>query len=108
MNNKIDNLFNSIKESKEYKTYIEIANILEKDPQINQLIKEIKQLQKQSVNLEYQGDITYKQVDKTIEEKVKLLNQKPQYQEYLKRIDKLNNILSESSNNIEKYINSKI
>lgn len=106
--NKIDNLFNSIKESKEYKSYLEIGNVLEKDEEIKTLVSEIKQLQMKSVELEYKKDSAYKEIDKEIEEKVKQLNQKPHYQEYLKRINKFNDILSESSKNIEEYINSKI
>lgn len=106
--NKIDNLFNAIKESKEYQAYLEIGDVLNKDEEIKSLVKEIKELQKESVNLEYKGDDSYKEIDKTIEEKVKLLNNKPHYQEYLKRMNNFNDILSESSNNIESYINSKI
>lgn len=106
--NKIDNLFNAIKESKEYQAYLEIGDVLNKDEEIKSLVKEIKELQKESVNLEYKGDDSYKEIDKIIEEKVKLLNNKPHYQEYLKRMNNFNDILSESSNNIESYINSKI
>ena len=106
--NKIDNLFNAIKESKEYQAYLEIGDVLNKDEEIKSLVKEIKELQKESVNLEYKGDASYKEIDKIIEEKVKLLNNKPHYQEYLKRMNNFNDILSESSNNIESYINSKI
>lgn len=106
--NKIDNLFNAIKESKEYKAYLEIGNVLEQDEEIKSLIAEIKKLQKKSVNLEYKGDESYKEIDKDIEAKVKLLNSNPHYQEYLKRMNNFNDVLSESSNNIESYINSKI
>lgn len=106
--NKLDNLFNTIKESDEYKAYLEIGEVIEKDTEIKDLVNEIKELQKKSVNLEYIGDDSYKDVDKLIDEKVNLLNSKPHYQEYLNRMNKFNDILSESSNNIEKYINSKI
>lgn len=108
INEKIDNLFRSIEESDEYKRYLEIGNLLESDEEINVLIKEIKTLQQRSVKLEYNNDISYKEVDKEIENKVNKLNSIPIYQEYLKRMNTFNNILSESSNNIEKYINSKI
>lgn len=105
---KLDSLFNAIKESKEYKAYLEIGAVLDKDEEIKELVNEIKELQKKSVNLEYNKDDSYKEVDKIIEEKVKLLNSKPHYQEYLNRMNKFNDILSESSSNIEKYINSKV
>ena len=47
-------------------------------------------------------------VDKEIEEKVNLLNSKPIYKEYLRRMNTFNDILAESSHNIEEYVNSKI
>lgn len=108
INNRIDDLFNSIKDSKEYKDYLNIGEVLKQDKKINKLVEEIKSLQKKSVNLEYKGDESYKQVDLEIDEKVKLLNNKPIYKEYLRRMNNLNNILSESSYNISKYINDKI
>lgn len=106
--NKINELFQTIESSSEYKSYLEIGRVLESDNEINKLISEIKELQMESVNLEYNNDDSYKEVDKQIEEKVKLLNSKPMYQEYLQKMNEFNDILSMSSNNIEKYINSKI
>ena len=108
IDNKINELFQVIENSNEYRAYLEIGAILERDKEINTLIDDIKSLQKKSVNLEYNNDVSYKEVDKEIEEKVKLLNSKPIYQEYLNRMGEFNDILSMSSNNIEKYINSKI
>lgn len=108
INNRIDDLFNSIKDSKEYKDYLNIGEVLKKDKEINELVEEIKALQKKSVNLEYNGDEAYKQVDLEIDEKVKILNDKPIYKEYLRRMNNFNDILSESSYNISKYINDKI
>lgn len=105
---KIDELFQAINESAEYKAYQNIGNVLEKDKEINALVSEIKELQQKSVRLEEEGNEEYKEVDKIIEEKVSLLNSKPVYQEYLKRMNELNDILAMSSNQIEKYINSKI
>lgn len=106
--NKIDELFQAISSSKEYQAYLNIGSVLEKNEEINNLVNEIKRLQQKSVQLEYQKDDTYKEVDKEIEEKVNLLNSKPIYQEYLRRMDEFNDILAESSSTIEKYINSKI
>ena len=108
INDKLEDLFNAIEESSEYKNYLKIGEVLEEDEEIKILIDEIKTLQKQAVKLEYNNDIRYKEVDKEIEDKVNILNNKPIYKEYLKRMNAFNDILSESSNNIEKYINSKI
>lgn len=105
---KIDELFEAINESEEYKAYQNIGDVLEKDKEINQLISEIKELQQQSVKLEEEGNEEYKEIDKEIDKKVALLNSKPIYQEYLKRMNEFNDILAMSSNQIEKYINSKI
>ena len=105
---KIDELFEAINESEEYKAYQNIGDVLEKDKEINQLISEIKELQQQSVKLEEEGNEEYKDIDKEIDKKVALLNSKPIYQEYLKRMNEFNDILAMSSNQIENYINSKI
>ena len=106
--NKIDELFQAINESKEYKAYQNIGEVLEQDEEINNLIKEIKTLQQKSVRLEEQGNEEYKEIDKEIDELVKKLNSKPIYQEYLKRMNELNDILAMSSNQIEKFINNKV
>ena len=108
INKKIDELFEAINNSKEYQDYLNISNSLENNEEINNLITEIKTLQKKSVRLEEKGDLTYKEIDKEIEKKVNLLNSKPVYQEYLKRMNEFNDIIASSSNQIEKYINSKI
>ena len=106
--NKIDELFSAIEESSEYQAYLNIGKVLEDDEEINKLVSEIKELQQKSVRLEEQGDEEYKEVDKLIEEKVSLLNSKPIYQEYLRRMNAFNDIIAESSNTIEKYVNDKI
>ena len=105
---KIEELFQTIKESTEYKEYLEIEKEIDKNEEIKKLINMIKRLQQKSVKLEYNKDPKYKEIDKEIEEKVKQLNAIPIYKEYLRRVDELNDILSSSSNQIEKYINSKI
>ena len=106
--NKLNELFNTIENSSEYKAYLEIGSVLEKNKKVNDLVKEIKKLQQESVRLEYNNDPSYKEVDNVISEKVKILNAIPEYQEYLSRMNELNDILSLSSNNIEEYINSKV
>ena len=105
---KIDELFDAINDSSEYQAYLEIGRVLENDEEINLLVSEIKELQQKSVRLEEEGNSSYKEVDMVIEEKVKLLNSKPIYQEYLRRMNEFNDIIAESSNQIEKYINDKV
>ena len=105
--NKIDDLFKTIENSKEYQDYLKIGKSLEKDETINKLIEEIKELQQKSTMLEYNNDESYKEVDKEIELKVKELNSKPAYQEYLNKMDEFNDILAMSSKNLEDYVNEK-
>ena len=104
----LDELFEAIETSKEYQSYLEIGRVIEKNKEVNELIKEIKDLQKKSVRLEETGNDEYKNVDKLIDKKVKCLNSIPIYQEYLRRMEEFNSCLTESSNTIEKYINDKV
>ena len=108
IDNKIDELFQAITDSKEYQSYLKIGEVLASDEEINELINKIKELQKKSVSLEEQGNDEYKILDKEIEVMVEELNKKPLYQEYLRRMNNFNDILASSSNNIEQYINEKI
>jgi cell fate (sporulation/competence/biofilm development) regulator YmcA (YheA/YmcA/DUF963 family) len=108
IDNKIDELFSAVKNSSEYQDYKKVENILKKDKSINILIEEIKSLQKDSVRLEYKNDEYYKEIDKKIELKVLELNKKPVYQEYLNKMNEINDILAMSSKMLEEYVNSKI
>lgn len=108
INNKIDDLFETIKNSKEYKAYQNIGEVLKDNDEVNDLVEEIKKLQQKSVRLEEQNNPEYKEVDKLIEEKVKKLNSIPVYQEYLRKMEEFNDVIATSRNNIEEYINSKI
>ncbi len=108
MESKLEELFHSIEESKVYKEYLEIKNILNKDEDIKKIIDEIKELEKQATYLEHIGDSKYKEIDKEIVKKSEILNNKPVYQEYLNRMNELNDELAISSNMISKYIYEKV
>lgn len=108
IDNKIEELFDTIESSSEYQDYKKIETILKKDKSINELINEIKSLQKESVRLEYNHDNSYKEIDKKIELKVQELNNKPVYQEYLNKMNEINNILAMSSKMIEDYVEEKV
>ena len=105
---KIDELFETIKNSKEYLAYQNIGEVLKDNDEVNNLVDEIKKLQQKSVRLEEENNPQYKEVDKLIEEKVNTLNAIPVYQEYLRRMDEFNDVIASSRNNIEEYINSKL
>ena len=106
--NKIEELFNSINRSNEYREYQEMVAILDKNEEIKQLIAEIKSLQKKATNLEYQQNEDYNQVDKIIEEKLKILKSKKDYQEYQYKLVAFNRVLTVSSLLLEDYINDKV
>lgn len=104
----IEELFNSINESKEYKEYKLIVNSLESNSEVINLIEEIKSLQKEAVRLEYANDDRYLDIDKGIKEKEELLNSNTEYQEYLSKLKRFNNTLMASSSLIEDYIEEKV
>ena len=104
----IEELFNSINNSNEYKEYKLIVNTLESNKEVIDLIEEIKKLQKEAVNLEYKNDDRYLEVDKLIKEKENILNNNKDYQEYLSQLKDFNNTLLASSSLIEDYVTDKV
>ena len=104
----IEELFNSINNSNEYKEYKLIVNTLESNKEVIDLIEEIKKLQKEAVNLEYKNDDRYLEVDKMIKEKENILNNNKDYQEYLAKLKDFNNTLLASSSLIEDYVTDKV
>ena len=104
----IEELFNSINNSNEYKEYKLIVNTLESNKEVIDLIEEIKKLQKEAVNLEYKNDDRYLEVDKLIKEKENILNNNKDYQEYLYKLKDFNNTLLASSSLIEDYVTDKV
>ena len=104
----IEELFNSINNSNEYKEYKLIVNTLESNKEVIDLIEEIKKLQKEATYLEYHEDNKYKEIDNIIEEKTKELNNNSKYQEYLSKLKDFNNTLLASSSLIEDYVTDKV
>ena len=104
----IEELFDSINNSKEYKEYKEITSILNDNVEVKSMIDEIKNLQKEATYLEYNEDDSYKEIDKVIEEKSRLLNSNVHYQEYLSKLKSFNTMLMASSSLLEDYIDEKV
>ena len=104
----IEELFNAINDSNEYKEYLSIVDKLNSDKEVIGLIDEIKKLEKEATMLEYSGDSGYKDIDKIIEEKVKELNGNPLYIDYLSRLKEFNSTLMASSSLLNDYIDSKL
>ena len=105
---KIDALIDTIKESQEYKRYIEIDKVLNKNKEINNLVNDVKKMQQRAVMLEYYKDHRYKKLDDKVKKLIDELNSIPLYQEYTRRLNDLNDMISYVTYNIEEYINSKI
>ncbi len=100
MNNiqdKMDNLFDKLEESKIYKDYVKIKKQLEDDKEIIDLIEEIKKYQKIAANNK----------DKSVEEKLQRLyfrlESYPIYQSYLITKEALNEELFMIKETFEKY-----
>ena len=102
--NSLEELFNSIENSKLYKEYKKMSDILSKDKKIKKIIDEIKELEKKATYLENIGDDSYKKIDEEIKIKSEILNNNHVYQEYLKSMDEFNDELAMSSKIIEEYI----
>lgn len=108
VNNSLEELFNSIENSSLYQEYLKMRNILSKDKEINKIIDEIKELEKQATYLENIGDDAYKEIDEEIKKKADVLNSNPVYQEYLNKMEAFNDELAMSSKMIEKYVEEKV
>lgn len=104
----IENLFTEINNFNEYKEYINILNILKENKEVNNLIEEIKSLEKKATKLEYEKNKKYIEIDKQIEEKTKVLNSNKEYQEYLSKLKAFNNTLLASSSLLDEYIEEKV
>lgn len=84
-----------IENSPAYIEYQKIGDIISCDQEINDLMREIKELERESVYLEYNNNLEYLLVDKRIEEKVKLLNANENYKLYLSKMQEFSNYLNE-------------
>ena len=104
----IENLFTEINNSNEYKEYINIVNILKENKEVNNLIEEIKTLEKKATKLEYEKNKKYIEIDKQIEEKTKVQKSNKEYQEYLSKLKAFNNTLLASSSLLDEYIEEKV
>lgn len=103
--NKIEEIVNIIKNSDEYKKYIEVSNKMKNNKEIMNLINEVKFLQKNLVKEQSFGnDISL--IDEEINKKIKRLEEYPIYLEYTYLQEDLDNSISLVKTSIEKYINN--
>lgn len=90
-------ILNEIAESDEYLKYREIGNILENDSYVMDLMNEIKELQHESLMLEYNNDPKYLELEEIIKQKADLLNSNETYKLYLEKMNEYNKIIKESN-----------
>lgn len=110
MNNKIlsevDKIIEYIKDTDDYKDYIYLKEKLSKNEKANNLINEIKNLQKDIVKLELESkDIT--ELDNKISNNLQELNKMPLYVEYTQKQEILNDIYQTIKNRLDDYFYDK-
>lgn len=103
INKALDDVIDSIKDSDIYKEYNHILIQVDKSKDINNLVKNIKSLQKKIVLDEHKQ----KDVSKLLEEleniKKELYNI-PLYQEYIDAAEELNDLIKLVSNKLQSYL----
>ena len=110
MNNKIlsevDKIIEYIKDTDDYKDYIYLKEKLSKNEKANNLINEIKNLQKDIVKLELESkDIT--ELDNKISNNLQELNKIPLYVEYTQKQEILNDVYQTIKNRLDDYFYTK-
>lgn len=95
---KIDNLVISIKNSDEYKNYIDILSKVENSNEIKDLSNEIKKINKELVKK------PSVELELLLKEKENLLNSIPLYMEYKYKLEDLNNLLLVVKNKIDNFV----
>lgn len=94
----IDLFINTIKDSKEYKEYLNVVNQMNNSEGINDLVNKIKELNKQLVKT------PSIKLESELKELEKELNGIPLYMDYKDKVDELNYILSLVKNKFDKFI----
>ena len=111
MNNKIlnevDKIIEFIKESADYKDYIYLKDKLSKHEKANNLINEIKTLQKQAVKQEI-NKMDTKELDNKIKEKLDELNKIPLYRDFIDKQEILNDMYQAIKNKLDDYFYEKL
>jgi len=94
---KLDEVVNTIKNSKEYKTCIDLKSKMDSNEDINSLVKEIKKLQKKYINT---NDSNIKiELDKLENQ----LNEIPIYHIYLDNLEKVNQMIDYVKDELNNY-----
>ena len=111
MNNKIlnevDKIIEFIKESDDYKDYIYLKDKLSKNERANNLINEIKKLQKQAVKQEV-NKMDTKELDNKIKDNLDKLNKIPLYRDFIDKQEVLNDYYQTIKERLDEYFYNKM
>lgn len=104
--NEVDKIIEYIKDTDDYKDYIYLKEKLSNNDKANNLIKEIKNLQKDIVKLELEKkDIT--ELDNKIKSNLQELNKMPLYVEYTQKQEVLNDMYQIIKSRLDEYFYDK-
>ena len=104
---KVDEIINYIKETSEYKDYLFLKDKVSKNNKINNLIEEVRTIEKELVKLEVNNkDIT--DLEKEYNSKLEELNKIPLYKDYVDTVEKLDNIYQDIKNRLDNYFYEKL
>ena len=102
--NKVDELVLLLKESPEYLRFQEVTKQMKNNNDVMNLIKKIKRIQKDIVNLEYRRQ-NVSLLEKELNTCLNELNEYPIYQEYSYLLEDLNNTFQSIKSILEEHIN---
>ena len=97
--NKVDELISEIEKSDDYQKYLLLKEEMNKDKELNLLIREIKVLQKDVVHKMDKKELLNKKMDE--------LNDYPLYREYQNTLSEINNTFAIIENSLNNYFNDK-
>lgn len=97
--NKVDEIIAYIKETDVYSNYLKSKKIISLDQEIITLIEDIKRYQKEIVK----NQSKKQELEDKINNNLSILNENPNYLEYMYFQEELNNMLTIFENKINKY-----
>jgi cell fate (sporulation/competence/biofilm development) regulator YmcA (YheA/YmcA/DUF963 family) len=104
INKPFDNLIDIIKDTTIYQEYTHILEQVKKNTDINNTVKDIKNIQKKIVNEKYRGN-DIKTLEKELSLKNKYLDSIPLYQDYIDASKTLNELVTTIINRLQTYLN---
>lgn len=101
----LNNLITTIKNSKIYINYLHILKQVEKNNDIDKIVNDIKIIQKEIVKTEHihKKDIT--ELEEVLDKKKKQLYNIPLYQDYIEASNELNDLIKQVNERLQNYIN---